>query len=147
MLASTPYLSPDAEVHSAELPSLVDVGQLADSVVYSWLRKRVSNTDAVTCLSLAAHDFASWLAANEGTSPLTITVGHQDPRVLITLQDQGTSRPDLQRSRYDVAMVYRVLGPYVAEWECDQNAAGIRTVRIYGDVTAPRVVDPEEWPQ
>jgi hypothetical protein len=139
-----PYLSPDAEIFSAELPSLTSAGNLAQRLVNNWLLSR-TNADAVEFLGAAAHDFAKWFATHDGHDPFTITVGWEDPRVLITLQDRGTEYPDLRRSRRDAAMIHRILGHYVTEWECEPNAAGARTARIYGDITASKDTDSEDW--
>lgn len=141
-----PYLSPDAEMFSAELPSLASAGNLAQRRVNNWLLSR-TDADAVEFLGAAAHDFAKWFATHGGHGPFTITVGWEDPRALITLQDRGTGFPDLHRSRRDVAMIHRILGHYVTEWECDSNAAGARTAHIYGDITASKDADSEDWPQ
>jgi len=140
------YLSLDAEMFSAELPSLARAGNLAQRLVNNWLLSR-TNADAVEFLGAAAHDFAKWFATHDGHGPFTITVGWEDPRVLITLHDRGTEYPDLYRSRRDVAMIHRILGHYVTEWECDSNAAGARTAHLYGDITVDKDTDPEEVPQ
>lgn len=141
-----PYLTPDAETFSQELPSLPEAGAVAQSLVHAWLLSD-NDADAVEFLAAAAHDFAKWFATHDGHGPFTLTVGWEDPRVLITLQDRGTEYPDLHRSRRDVAMIHRVLGHYVTEWECDTNAAGARTVHIYGDITASKDADSDEWPE
>jgi hypothetical protein len=140
------YLSADAEVHSEELSSFVDAGNRAHWLVYGWLTPRIE-VNAVEAFSLAARDFVFWFAAHGGRAPLRVTIGWEDPRVLITLQDHGAELPDVHRSRRDVAMIHRALGHYVTEWECDLNAAGARVARIYGDITASKEADPEEWPQ
>lgn len=140
------YLGPDAEFFSTELLSLADVGRCAQRTVRGWLRSRTTG-DAVEFLSGAVHDFALWFAAHGGVSPVTLTIGWEEPRILITLQDRGLELPDLHRSRRDVAMIHRTLGHHVTEWECDLNAAGLRTARIYGDVTADEDADREEWPE
>jgi hypothetical protein len=140
------YLSPSAEVYSTELPSNPSAGHRALDIVHGWLLSRISG-DALDFLSWAGHDFALWLADHGGREPFTLTIGWDEPRVLITLQDQGAEKPDLGRSRSDTAMIHRNLGHYVTEWECAVDEHGTRTIHIYGDTTADKDADPEEVPQ
>ncbi len=137
------YLSPDADVYSTELPSHPSAGHRTLDLVHGWLLSRIGG-DALEFLCWAAHDFALWLANHDGREPFTLTIGWDEPRVLITLRDCGAEKPDLGRSRSDAAMIHRNLGHYVTEWECTVDDHGARTVRIYADVTVDKDADPEE---
>lgn len=141
------YLSPAADLHSEPLLSLEDEGDRVESIVGNWLRPRLKEDVATLFISQAASDFALWLAVHDSTGPATLTVGWDSPRVLVELADHGTTEPDLNRSRNDLAMCFRMLGHYVIEWRCDADENGTRITRLYADATVSNISNPEEREQ
>jgi hypothetical protein len=138
------YLSTDAVSYSETFGSFVDAADHAGDTVFGWLREQGIDRDAADALGQAGRDFATWLTNHGRQGELKVTIGWEDPRVLIELQDVGTATPDLHHSSHDVALVFRMLLHYVVQWSCDADEQGYRTTRIYGDVTASKTTDSEE---
>jgi hypothetical protein len=140
-----PYLSPDALSRSEILMPHADAADHAETIVNRWVRTQGGKEDAADSLSQAARDLAMWLVAHGRHGPLTLTIGWKTPRVLIEFIDQGTATPDLYRSRHDVALAYRILAHCAVKWSCEVDERGHRISRIYGDVTASKTANSEEW--
>lgn len=138
------YLSPAADLHSEPLLSLEDEGSRTEGIVGTWLRPRLNDDLATLFISQAANDFALWLAVHGSKGPATLTLGWESPRVLVEFADHGTTGPDLNRSRTDLALCFRTLLHYVVEWRCDSDDNGRRITRLYADTTASNISNPKE---
>ena len=148
---SASFLSDDALTHSETFASFANAADETGCIVFDWLYEQQVAHDAAEALRQAGRDFAMWLTAHGRLGELKVTVGWDNPRVLITLadlvklEDLMPKIPDLHRSRRDVGMIFRMLLHYTVDWSCDVDEQGNRITQIYGDVTASKTADSEEW--
>lgn len=139
--ADLPFVSSNADTQSGTILSLTNAGQRVGTTLGNILRQWM-DLEPRERLVAAASDFGDWLAQHGSCDSITVVAEFESPRVLITLIDRGTATPDLHHFRPDVALIYRVLGPYVVGWSCTAEQ-GTRTTLIYGDVSADK--PPEGW--